>query len=204
MTSNSRRSRQEEFEDSLVLYGDQMPEPSRVRANMVATVDGSAVGGDGLTGSINTEIDRRTFQRLRASADVIVVGAGTARAEGYGPAVRPLVVVSASGALPDRLRDAPPERVRTEPGGDADALRDLVRRLYAEGCGRILVEGGPRLLGDLLRAGLVDEVCATVAPRLVAGDGARMVSGPDLDVPLELVGLIEEDGTLLCRWRVVR
>lgn len=29
MTSNSRRSRQEEFEDSLVLYGDQMPEPSR-------------------------------------------------------------------------------------------------------------------------------------------------------------------------------
>lgn len=61
-----------------------------VRANFVATLDGAAQGPDHRSGSISGEADKRVFALIRALADVILVGAGTARAEGYGPAqIRP-------------------------------------------------------------------------------------------------------------------
>jgi riboflavin biosynthesis pyrimidine reductase len=58
-----------------------------VRANMVASVDGAAAL-DGRTSGLSGEADEQVFAVLRALADVILVGAGTARAEGYAP-VRP-------------------------------------------------------------------------------------------------------------------
>jgi riboflavin biosynthesis pyrimidine reductase len=58
-----------------------------VRANMVASLDGAATL-QGRSGGLSSEWDRQVFAMLRAITDVILVGAGTARAEGYGP-VRP-------------------------------------------------------------------------------------------------------------------
>jgi riboflavin biosynthesis pyrimidine reductase len=58
-------------------------ERSWLRANFVSTLDGAATGPDGRSGTINTHADRQVFALLRALSDVIVVGAGTARAEGY-------------------------------------------------------------------------------------------------------------------------
>lgn len=57
-----------------------------LRANMVSTADGSARGPEGLSGAISGAADKRVFGRLRGLADVVLVGAGTARAEGYRPA----------------------------------------------------------------------------------------------------------------------
>lgn len=54
-----------------------------VRSNFVATLDGSVQGLDGRSGSINTESDHEIFALHRALADVILVGAGTVRGEGY-------------------------------------------------------------------------------------------------------------------------
>ncbi|MGL5858762.1 MAG: dihydrofolate reductase family protein [Angustibacter sp.] len=56
-----------------------------VRANMISTLDGSAVGPNGLSGSINDPADHRVFELLRALADVVLVGATTVRQEGYRP-----------------------------------------------------------------------------------------------------------------------
>jgi len=56
-----------------------------VRANMVAAVDGAASVG-GRSGGLSGAADRRLFGVLRSLADVILVGAGTARAEHYRPA----------------------------------------------------------------------------------------------------------------------
>jgi riboflavin biosynthesis pyrimidine reductase len=56
-----------------------------IRTNFVATLDGAATGTDGVSGTLGGEVDTRTFALLRSLADVIVVGAGTARAEAYGP-----------------------------------------------------------------------------------------------------------------------
>jgi riboflavin biosynthesis pyrimidine reductase len=94
-----------------------------VRANMISTVDGAVAGADGRSGSINGAADWRAFRVMRALADVVLVGAGTARTEGYtalsapsdlvglrertvGPAPLTLAVVTGSGRVPERLADA--------------------------------------------------------------------------------------------------
>ncbi len=64
------------------------------RANMVSTINGVAAGPDGRSGSINNDIDRQVFALLRSQADAILVGAGTARTEGYQPTDRPIVIVT--------------------------------------------------------------------------------------------------------------
>jgi len=56
-----------------------------LRANMVATIDGAARSPDGLTATISSDADRRVFGRMRGLADAVLVGAGTARDEGYRP-----------------------------------------------------------------------------------------------------------------------
>lgn len=83
-----------------------------VRVNFVASIDGAATL-DGRSGGLSSPADKRVFRVLRALADVVLVGAGTARIEKYGPvrlapelrswrqdhgltAVLPLAVVSAS------------------------------------------------------------------------------------------------------------
>src|SRR5690606_16118132 len=57
---------------------------SVLRVNFVASVDGAATR-DGLSGGLGDAADRRYFELLRRVADVVLVGAGTVRAEGYGP-----------------------------------------------------------------------------------------------------------------------
>jgi riboflavin biosynthesis pyrimidine reductase len=92
-----------------------------VRANFVSTLDGAAAGDDGRSSSINTGADREVFGLLRALSDVVLVGAGTARVEGYRratvrapwlglrdgrPAHPTMAVVSRSGDVPPRLSQA--------------------------------------------------------------------------------------------------
>ena len=101
------------------------PEQPYVRANFISTLDGAAAGEDGRTDSINDAPDHRVFALLRALSDVILVGAGTARDEGYGRAVTParwqalrsalglaehptIAVVSRSLALPSALLEPAP------------------------------------------------------------------------------------------------
>lgn len=54
-----------------------------VRTNFVSSLDGAATGTDGKSGTLGGETDTQVFALLRSLADVIVVGAGTAREEGY-------------------------------------------------------------------------------------------------------------------------
>lgn len=62
------------------------PPPTRpwVLANFVATVDGS-IALNGRVGGLSSPLDKQVFRLLRAVADVVLVGAGTVRAERYGP-----------------------------------------------------------------------------------------------------------------------
>lgn len=204
-----------------------------LRVNMVSSVDGAATGADGRSGTVNNEVDVDLFHTLRDLADVVVVGAGTARAESYSPVSdspspdgpgdhRPLVLVSNSGHVPERLRGgvegavmmatvaAAPHLdearrhlgdkyvlVAGERALDARAFLDM---LHERGLRHVLCEGGPMLLGALLNAGVVDELCHTTTPRLLAGEGRRIVTGPPFDLPLRLGSLLEHDGTLIARW----
>jgi riboflavin biosynthesis pyrimidine reductase len=66
----------------------------------------------------------------------------------------------------------------------------------------VLCEGGPHLFGSLLDAGLVDEVCLTVAPRFVGGDAGRIVQGArESDRRFALAGVVSDDeGFALLRY----
>ena len=60
-----------------------------VRANMVSSLDGSATQ-EGFSAGISGPVDKRVFGTLRGLCDVVMVGAGTARIEGYDtPKARP-------------------------------------------------------------------------------------------------------------------
>ena len=55
--------------------------------------------------------------------------------------------------------------------------------LAERGHRRMLAEGGPHLLAQLLEAGLLDELCLTIGP-LMAGPGApRIVAGTPARAP---------------------
>jgi riboflavin biosynthesis pyrimidine reductase len=61
------------------------PDRPWVLANFVAGLDG-AVAVEGRVGPLTSPTDQRLFHHLRSLADAVLVGAGTVRAEGYGPA----------------------------------------------------------------------------------------------------------------------
>lgn len=191
----------------------------RVRTNFVATLDGASCAADGRSGALGGAIDTRVFEILRSLADVIVVGAGTARTEGYGPATRPIAVVSRSLDIPERLLspgqivitsgDAPADKiarlresVEVIAVGDGQidwsaVLDDFARR----GWQRVLCEGGPSLHGELVELDLIDEVCLTIAPVLASGGSPRIAHGSRaVDRPMTLGHAIEVDGVLLTRW----
>jgi riboflavin biosynthesis pyrimidine reductase len=65
----------------LFAYPDGLAHP-RLRANFIASIDG-AVTLDGAGRKLGTPTDRRVFTRLREVADVVLVGATTAKAKPY-------------------------------------------------------------------------------------------------------------------------
>jgi len=196
-----------------------------VRLNMISSVDG-ATAVDGLSGGLGGPPDRKVFAALRSLADVVLVAAGTVRAETYGPGPVPIAVVSGSlefdwdtpffTAAAHRplviahRRTATIAAMRASrvaevvvAGESRVDLRLAVELLGERGFGAVLAEGGPSLNGALAEAGVLDELCLTVAPRLVAGDAKRILTGPALQPPPELAlrSLCEEDGYLFFRYR---
>lgn len=151
-----------------------------VRANFISTLDGAAAGDDGRSGSINTGADREVFGLLRALSDMVLVGAGTARAEGYRratvrapwlhlrrdrPAHPTTAVVSRSGDVPAGLSQAREDSgevllVTCEDAGAAAI--DLARAMLGED--NVIVAGGesvdlPATLDALARRGLRRILC---------------------------------------------
>ncbi|UXA18046.1 pyrimidine reductase family protein [Mycobacterium sp. SMC-4] len=180
--------------DLTELIGFYSTPPSGVRANMIFSADGAAAFA-GRAGPLSDPLDQSLLRALRGFADVILVGAGTARAERYGPVrlhavagpVPPLAVVSRTGELPESMFADPTQRhilVTTErsaqehnlapddrrdvliAGTDTVDVTSLITQFGQRGLNRILCEGGPTLLDVLTGADLVDELCVTVSPTL--------------------------------------
>lgn len=215
----------DDLDDEALRQAYAAPTAPWLRLNFVETVDGAVSGEDGLSKSIQNDADQRVFEALRTWCDALVVGAGTVRDEAYLPNTKDLVLVSRTGAVPPSLREGALDKVWMATGSEAAHLaqtRDLLgerclvlgkagpdlsrlrEALHERGFTHLLCEGGPGLAGDLLSAGLVDELCLTVVPRLVGGDPHRLLRGDRLDVRLELAGMLHADSTLLQRWFVAR
>jgi riboflavin biosynthesis pyrimidine reductase len=83
-----------ELDDAGLVEAYRVPEGRHLRVNFIASLDG-AVTVDGRSEGLGSRGDRRIFQVLRALADVVLVGHGTASAEGY----RAVAADSAVGRL---------------------------------------------------------------------------------------------------------
>lgn len=224
-----------------------------LRMNFAASIDGSVTDNDGLSAGVSSPDDKRVFALLRATCDAVVVGAGTARAEGYGPVkVREsmanlrrtlgmttpprLVIITNSGNLDpasSAFVDADSNArtivvTRGRSGGATDTgatprsqlaeVADMVlvgeeavdlvlarTKLADLGLHRLLCEGGPSLFGDMLTAGVVDDLCLTTSP-LIAGQSAAnrtTLTGHDV-LPAHhaatLASLVQAENSLLARW----
>lgn len=69
--------------DEQVLEVYEPPTAAWLRMNFVSSLDGAATRG-GRAGPLGDRADRRVFELLRRWADVVLLGAGTVRIEGYG------------------------------------------------------------------------------------------------------------------------
>jgi riboflavin biosynthesis pyrimidine reductase len=182
--------------------------------SMVHSIDGST-SLRGVSGPLGSDADQAVFSALRSRADVLLVGAGTVRAEGYQPLKRAgqrLAIVSGSGALPwdepvythsQTLIVAPEDG----PSLPATVLRaghgrvDLARALDLLEPRVVLLEGGSSLNAQMLALGLVDELCITTAPVTVVGSGPRIAQGGAESIQaFRLVQILEQDGYLFSRY----
>ena len=231
-------------EQLLEAYAIADREMPAVRMNFVTSLDG-AVTLEGRSGGLGDEHDRLAMQVLRTLADVVLVGAGTVRVEGYGGlqvgeadaawrrsrglppqprlavvssrldlgpehpvfarAVERPIVVTREAAPADR-RDALAEVADVLVcGGDTVDLAAMLDAFARLGLRQVLCEGGPHLFGSLVESGLVDELCLSLSPLLVAGGAGRIVRGaPEVEQRMRLVHAIPAGDLLLLRYARAR
>jgi riboflavin biosynthesis pyrimidine reductase len=216
-----------------------------VRANMVTSVDGAG-SLHGRSGGLSGPADRLVFSVLRSLADVILVGAGTARAERYGqvrpdsawshlrtsrPVTPPIAVVTrgldldlsgplfTGGAGLARTivlttQAAPPERLAATArsaqvivvGEESVTVTAAISALAAAGYQRILTEGGPTLLAQLVAEDLLDDLCLTISPVMAGGQATRILRPSsaggiaEIATGLSLVSVLQDGGYLLLRY----
>jgi riboflavin biosynthesis pyrimidine reductase len=127
-----------------------------VLANLVLGSDGSTSMG-GRSKSLSSAEDRRRFHEVRAQASVILIGGNTARTEPYAQTPVPLVVITRSGEIPESVRANPKTHV-----WELDPISAVEKALKEFG-GTVLVEGGIRLVQELLLANQIDELYLTLS-----------------------------------------
>lgn len=211
-----------------------------VRANYVSTLDGAVQGSDHRSGSLSSKADKRVLGLLRSLADVVVIGANTARVEDYQPVkstdrrtlirerlglspAPAMAVVSRSLNIDAALLEggkAPTLVITTETscsnrrteiseraavivaGESSVDFARAVDALAEQGFRRMLCEGGPTLMHDVVASGRLDELCLTWTPVIASGDGLRLTNGAAVEPPyqLQLKQLLEEDGELFARY----
>lgn len=180
------------------LYGGDRPGHAHrpwIALCMVASVDG-ATAIDGRSGGLGNATDRAVLLAMRAAADVVLVGAGTAARERYRPPSAPglrIGVVTNRGSVdPDtdlfrsgagfvvapHSADIPAGLEVVRAGADQVDLAEAVARIATDAAHVRVIssEGGPQLNAALLDAGLVDEVAITTSPMLVGGASSRLVT----------------------------
>jgi len=82
---------------------------------------------------------------------------------------------------PDRIRQAEDAGIRVEQLGESDStVAAALDRLSETGANVVLTEGGPSVLADIIEADRLDELCLTLAPRLL-GDGLNLIERSGLE-----------------------
>jgi riboflavin biosynthesis pyrimidine reductase len=181
---------------------------------MVSSLDGSTVVADS-SRALSNPTDQDLLLTLRSLVDVVLVGAGTVRKEGYGPPKTPnlrIAVVSRSAEFDFTLplwtcgrvllvlpEDAPAVPVPSVRAGVGDL--DLAAAVGLIDADVVQAEGGATLNGALAAADLIDELNLTLSPQITGGDGPRLTVGtPPVQHRMHLAHVLEDDGFLFTRY----
>ena len=164
-------------------------------------------------GPVRLDPERVAERRARGQAPIptLVVVSNSGRldsdlplldADLVGDGPLPILLTCAAGEPETRRLDG---RVEVLVCGEHAVDLDVGLSLLADrGVAAVVCEGGPTLNAALLAAGLLDEFCLTIAPLLTAGAAGRIVAGvAEQPVGLELAHLLESEGALFGRWRLV-
>jgi diaminohydroxyphosphoribosylaminopyrimidine deaminase/5-amino-6-(5-phosphoribosylamino)uracil reductase len=147
------------------------------------TLDGRSAAADGTSRWISNTAARRDTHRLRAEVDTMLVGTNTIVLDDPQLTVRdatgvpcerqPLRAVMGLRDLPaaSRVLDDAAETVQLRTHDPREALQQLWKLERRH----VFLEGGPTLAAAFVRAGLVDEIVAYVAPVLL-GTGRNAVA----------------------------
>ncbi len=157
-------------------------------------------------GAVGAFVDLRRQLGLRPNPLLVIVTA-SGRIDRSQPALaESLIITTPEGE--DHLRGVLPAGARIAVV-DARPIggRALMEILDAEKLRVVLTEGGPSLVGLLLREGLVDELFLTTSPRLFGrkeNDGNKsLVQGVDLaGLSLDLLGVRRHESHLFLRYAV--
>ncbi len=114
---------------------------------------------------------------------------------------RPLILTGSDAATEAAARLEPvAETVRLP--SDRPRPEAILAELDSRGAGVVLSEGGPSFNAQLADAGVIDELCLSVAPMVAGGPGPRIMQGSRRAVPMELTvdHLLEASDTLFVRY----
>ncbi|HXW59854.1 MAG TPA: dihydrofolate reductase family protein, partial [Solirubrobacteraceae bacterium] len=179
-----------------------------------ATVDAVLIGGGTLRRErygriIRDEATRRrrVQQGLREEPLACVVSARLTLPTDIpllaDPDARVVLLTPSAASLP--RAGAQVDYVRAERDGMLDLPAAMTELRERFSIATLLCEGGPHLNGELLAAGLVDELMLSFAPLLAGDDGQsqlRIVAGGELVPPLSmrLISVAESDSHLFLRY----
>ncbi|GAA2587353.1 pyrimidine reductase family protein [Actinomadura fulvescens] len=112
------------------------------------------------------------------------------------------ILLTVEDAPADRLQQARDVAEVIVAGEHAVDFAVAVRRLEALGHRRLLCEGGPHVLAQVVEAGVLDELCLTVSPTMLSGEASRILNGTSLAAPanLTLGQVLEDEGYLFMRY----
>lgn len=155
-----------------------------------ATLDGRSAAADGTSRWITGEQARADVHRLRAAAGAVLAGTGTVLVDDPQLTVRVTPDPEADGApsAPLRVivghRDVPPSARVSDDSAPTIQIRsndpaEVLAQLHQREIRHAFLEGGPTLAAAFLKAGLVDEILAYLAPALL---GAGPTAVGDLDI----------------------
>lgn len=183
---------------------------------MISTPDG-VIDVNGRSRPLGGPADQARLIALRGAAAVVLVGAGTARTENYGPPSRAglrIAVVTkscvlnfssplfTSGAgLVATTVNAPALSVDTVRAGDTDV--DMAGIIAQLPHGVVHVEGGPMLNAALLDAECVDAINLTIAPRVGGFRGPSLSHAPHAVRHFTCVSLTTDSGFVFARYEKV-
>jgi riboflavin biosynthesis pyrimidine reductase len=118
-------------------------------ATLVVGQDGSATK-NASSANITSKADRAIFLDRRRQVDVIIIGGNTARNEPYKRTPAPLIICSRGSTNP--VAENPIAQLWNCSPSEAV---DKARKLFGE---NILIEGGPKMIIDLVNSGKIDQL----------------------------------------------